>query len=138
MEGAAQSREHNSSSAGPRPRVPGDTAQDPVLALGQVEYRRARESEDAPVAGRPLAVQIRAPPPPEHSGQFRLGAALVTVGADSKAGELAAASVVVPPGVTLCMGPSVATREQRPHRINNSHWVVHLAGAGAASPGVYT
>ena len=68
MEGAAQSREHNSSSAGPRPRVPGDTAQDPVLALGQVEYRRARESEDAPVAGRPLAVQIRDPP---TAGAFR-------------------------------------------------------------------
>ena len=41
--------------------------------------------------------------PPEHLGQCGLGAAVVTVGADSRAGELAATSVVVPPCVTLCL-----------------------------------
>ena len=46
---------------------------------------------------------------------------VVTVGADSRGGNLAAASVVVPPCVTLCLGRSGAARGQRPHRINSSH-----------------
>ena len=46
--------------------------------------------------------------------------AAVTAGVDYRAGDLADASVVVPPGVTLCLGQSGVTREQ-PHRINRSH-----------------
>ena len=46
---------------------------------------------------RPMA------PPPEHPGPCGLGAVVVTVGADSRAGKLAATAVVVPPGVTLCL-----------------------------------
>ena len=51
------------------------------------------------------------PLPREHPGPCGLGAAVVTAGADSRAGELAAASGVVPPGVTLCLGWSGATKE---------------------------
>ena len=35
----------------PDPKVPGDTAQDPVLPLGQADARRTQDSKDAPVAG---------------------------------------------------------------------------------------
>ena len=41
--------------------------------------------------------------PPEHPGPWRLGAEVATAGADSRAGEPAAATVV-PPGVTLYLG----------------------------------
>ena len=44
------------------------------------------------------------PLPWEHPDLCGLGAAVVTAGADSRAGELATASGVVPPGVTLCLG----------------------------------
>ena len=54
----------------------------------------------------PRAVQIGATPPLEHPGPCRLGAAVVTAGADFRAGQLAAATVVVPPGVTLYLGLS--------------------------------
>ena len=74
--------------------APGDTAQDPVILRGQAEAGRAQDSEDAPV-GRPSCAGQR-PPPGSILG--------VTAGVDSRAGELAAASVVVPPGVTLCLG----------------------------------
>ena len=40
-------------------------------------------------------------PTPDHPGPWGLGAAVVTVGADARAGELAAATVIVPPGVIL-------------------------------------
>ena len=46
---------------------------------------------------------------------------VVTAGADSRAGELATATIVVPPDVTLYLGLSRATREQGPHKINSSH-----------------
>ena len=87
-----------------RPQIPGrqaDTAHDPVLSPGRVQ-----DSEDSPVAGQPEAVQISNTPilPWEHLGQCGLGAVVVTVGADSRAGELASTSVVVPPGVILCIG----------------------------------
>ena len=45
-------------------------------------------------------------PTPEHPVPCALGAAVVTVGADSRSGQLAAATVVVPPGVTLYLGLS--------------------------------
>ena len=102
------------------PCVPGHTAQDPVLPLGQVEAGRTQDSKDAPAAGRPSRADQR-PPPPEHLGQCRLVAAGVTARADSSAGELAAASGIVPSGVTVCLGWSRATREEGPHKIKRSH-----------------
>ena len=47
--------------------------------------------------------------------------AAVPAGVDSRAGESATSTVVVPPAVTLCLGLREASREQRPHRINSSH-----------------
>ena len=124
----SRGREHNSSSAGPGPG----------LTPGQAEARRAQDSKDTPAQAVPQAVQVSAPPPPEHPGPCGLGAAVVTAGADSRAGEPAAATVVVPPGVTVCLGRGGAARGQGPHGINSSHWAVHLAGGGAAPPGAHT
>ena len=59
-------RERNPSGTGPNPRAPGDTAQDPVLPLGQAEARRTQDSEDAPAAGRPELCRS-APPTPGAS-----------------------------------------------------------------------
>ena len=103
-----------------------DKTQDPVVPLGQAEAGKEQDSKDAPAMGGPQAVQVgthTAPPlpPQEHLGQCRLGAAVVTVGPDSRTGDPAAASVVVLPGVTLCLEKSRATWEQGPHRINSSH-----------------
>ena len=85
----------------PEPRAPGDTVQDPVLPLGQAEAGRTQDSEDTPASGGPKVCRSAPLPPPEHPGPCELGAVVVTAGADSRAGQLAAASVVVPPGVTL-------------------------------------
>ena len=114
-------RECNPSSAGPRAQGAGDTAQDPALPPGQAESRRTQDSEDAPATGRPRAVQVSAPCPPEHPGPCGLVAAGITAGADTRAGELATASVLVPPDVTLCLGRSRATTEQEPHGVNRFH-----------------
>ena len=77
-----------------------------------------------------------------HPGSIQasvdLETVVVTVGSDSRAGELADASGVVPPGVTLCLGQSGAAREQRPHRVNSSHGAWHLAGGGTAPRGAHT
>ena len=54
----------------------------------------------------PPSCADRRPPPLEHPGTCRLRAPVVTAGADSRAEELAAATVVVPTGVTLCLGLS--------------------------------
>ena len=48
--------------------------------------------------------------PLEHPGPCRLGAVVFTAGADSRAGDLAATSLVVLPCITLCLGWSRATR----------------------------
>ena len=79
-----------------------------------------------------------ATPSLEHPGPCALGAAVVTAGADSRAGELDATTAVVHSGVTLYLGLSMATRELEPHRINSYHGTVHLAGGGAAPPGAHT
>ena len=105
----------------PDPRALGATAQDPALVLGQAEDGRVQDSEDAPATGCPQAVQISASRPRSIQGSVDWETVVVTAGADSRAGELAAASVVVPPGVILCLGWSGATREQGPHRVNSSH-----------------
>ena len=54
----------------------------------------------------PPSCADQCPQPLEHPGPCGLRAAIVTAGADSRAGELAAATVVVPPGVTLYRGLS--------------------------------
>ena len=41
--------------------MPGDTAQNPALPLGQEEPGRAQDSEDAPATGRFRALQISTP-----------------------------------------------------------------------------
>ena len=102
------------------PKAPGNTAQDRVLPLGQVEARRTQDSRDAPASGTPELCRS-APPPPVNPDPCGLATAVVTTGVDSGAGELAAANIVLPPGVTLCLGLSRATSEQGPHRINSFH-----------------
>ena len=47
----------------PEPRATGDTAQGPVLPLGKAEAGRTHDSEDAPAASQPRAMQIRASRP---------------------------------------------------------------------------
>ena len=65
----------------------------------------------------PQAVQISVPTLPwEHLGQCGLGAVVVTVGADSRAGELGAATVVAPPGVSqgkLPLSLKVASQDKQ-------------------------
>ena len=90
----------------PEPRTPGNTAQDPALPLGQAEAGRTQDSEDAPATrGAALSCAGQHPPPLEHPGLCGLGAVGDTAGADSRAGELAATRLVVPPSVT-CLGQS--------------------------------
>ena len=106
----------------PDPRAPGDTAQDAALPLG-----KGRGGEGT---GEQGFSSRRVPPSWADKHPPTLGAsrpvwetAVVTAGANSGAGRLDAASVVVPPGVTLCLGsiPGIPTREQGPHRIKSPH-----------------
>ena len=89
----------------PDSREPGHTAQDPALPPGKAEVGRAQESEDSLPSGAPKLCRS-AHLAREHPGQCGLEdweTVVVTGGADSRAGELAATSVVVPPGVTSCL-----------------------------------
>ena len=107
----------------PEPTALGDTVQDLALLLGQVEAGRTQDSEDTPAARRRRAVQISAPQPRSIQAiqaSVEWETVEVTAGADSRAGELATASGVVPPGVTLSLGQRGATREQRLHGVNSS------------------
>ena len=63
------------------------------------------------------------PPPPEYPSHYGLGAVVVTAGADSR-------TVVAPPGVTLYLRLSRATREEGPHRINTRTKPYTWQGAG--------
>ena len=106
-----------------RPWIPGhqaDTAQDPVLPLGQAEAGRAEDSKDPPAARHPQAVQISAPHSWEHPGECRPVAAGVTGRADSRAGRVAA-PVWLFLLVSPCAWESGATREQGPQGVNSSH-----------------
>ena len=71
----------------------------------------------------PLSCADQRPPHPVPgiSRPVQNGTVVLTGGADSRAGELAAASLVVPPCVTVCLGLSGTTREEGLHRINSSH-----------------
>ena len=94
-----------------------DTAQDPAISPGQVEMRRAQDSKDTPASRCPLAVQISAPASREHLDQCRVGAAVMTGGADSRAGDLAAANVLF---LLMSSGTweRASAKGQRPHRKN--------------------
>ena len=99
-------------------RAPGDSAQDPALPSGQVEAGRAQDSEDAPVSRHPKLCRSRCPQSIQASAAGET--VVVTAGADSRAGRLAAASHIVPPCVTLCLVGSQPPRK-RGLRINSSH-----------------
>ena len=103
-EGAAQPQEHNSSRTGPRAKGTGRWCP----RSGDSPWERWR-------SGRPRIVRTLLPPvtpssadqcpqPPEHPDTCGMGAVVVTVGADSRAGELDTITVVVPPVVTLYLG----------------------------------
>ena len=89
----------------PGPRALGDTTQNPVLPCGRQRsggHRTARSL--LPLGHR--AVQVSAHGP-EYRGPCALRAAVVNEGADARAGQLAAGTVVVPPGITLYLGLSI-------------------------------
>ena len=92
-------------SQAPDARAVGDTVQNPVLPSGQAEAGRAQDSEDTPAAGHPRVVQTSASYPRSIQASTEWETVVVTMGADSRAGELNAATVV-PPCVTLCLGGS--------------------------------
>ena len=89
------------------------------LHPGQAEAGRPRQDSKDTCRWGPQAEQVRGPAP-EHPVPCRLGVAVVTAGADSRAGELATATAIVP-CVTSCHGQSRAAGEEGPHRINSSH-----------------
>ena len=118
---AAQPQEHDSSSTGPGAQ--GARRHSPRSGAPP---RTGGGWEDTGEQGHsghraPTSYADQRPPPPEQPGPCGLGTAVVTAGADSRAGELATATVVILPGVILYLGWSGATKEQRPHRINSSH-----------------
>ena len=87
-------------SCGPRTLIPAAQAPQPrkqswsslgsCSSPGKVEAGRAQGSEYAPAPGRPELYRSVPPSPPwEHPGLCRLGAAVVTVVADSRPVELA-------------------------------------------------
>ena len=89
-----------------RPRIPGrwDTAHHPVLPPpGQVEGGVHRTG-NSPAAGRPGVVQVSDPHHRSIQASVDWETRVVTRGELTPGPDLAAASVVVPPGVTLCLG----------------------------------
>ena len=82
------------------PKALGNTAQDLVLPPGQVEAGRTQGSKDTPATGIPELCRA-APPIGSIQAPADWETAVVTAGADSRAGELTAATVVVPSAVTL-------------------------------------
>ena len=94
------------------PRAPGDTVHDLALPPGQAKVERAQDREGT---GRSVPLTR------EYQASVDRETALVTGGADSRAGDPAVASAFVPTGVTLCLGRSRATREQEPKGVNRSH-----------------
>ena len=115
----------------PEPRAPGNTAPDPAPPPRQAGAGRAQDSEDAPVPGAPSCAG-QGPPPQNHLGQWGLGAGVVTVGVDSRAGDLAAVSVV-PPGVTWCFQRwGHQGLEASSHGVNSSHEFAPGRGQGSS------
>ena len=116
---------------GPRAQGAGGHSPGSGAPPGQAEAGRTQDSQVAPAPGRPELYRS-AGPPLEHPGPCTLGAAVVTAGADSRAAQLAAPTVVVPPGVTLYLGLSRGlTDKQLP--------LSHTPGRGlGSSPGAHT
>ena len=103
----------------PEPRAPGDTAQDPALPPDRRMPGGHRATRTLLLrVGLSCADQCPRRQSIQAPGS---GGVVVSAGADSTAGELAALTVVVPPGVTLYLGLRSAAREQGPHRINSPH-----------------
>ena len=119
--GGCAAREHNSSGAGPGDQGTGGHGPGSGTPLGTGGGREDTGQQGRSCCWAPLSCTDQRPPTPEHPGPCGGEAAVVTAGPDSRSGELATASLVVPPCVTLCLGWSRATREQGPHRINSSH-----------------
>ena len=119
----------------PELRVLGETGQDLALHLGQAEAGRAQDSKDPLPPGGP-SCEDRRPPPPEQPGPCGLRVQVVTMGADSRDGELAVATVVAPPGASqdkkLPLSITLASEDKQ----------LPLSGAPgrglSSSPGAYT
>ena len=105
----------------PESKKPGNTAQ--ILSLWKGRGQENIGQPGCSCRQAPLNCEGRWPHTwsPEHPGSRGLGVEGRTEEADSRAGEVAAKSVVFPHYVTLCQGRSRAPREHGPHRINSSH-----------------
>ena len=86
--GGYVAQERDSSSGDPRAQGNRDTAQEPVLPLGQVEAGRTQDSKDAPALGDPELCRSAPPAPQSIQAPADWETAIVTAGADSRAGEL--------------------------------------------------
>ena len=101
LSSGAETWERDSSSTGPGVQGARENSPRSCAPLRQAGAGRAQDSQDASVPGAPGCAG-QGPPPRNHLGQWGLGAGVVTVGVDSRAGDLAAVSVV-PPGVPLVL-----------------------------------
>ena len=131
----SRGRERESSGAGPRPRARG-TQPRALCSPRDREAGRAQDSEDAPARGPELCRS--APPPREHPGRcgLGLGAAGVTAGADSRAGELPPpvwSFLLVSPCAWDGAGPQ-GTGASRGQQLPLSP----APGGGGAPPGAHT
>ena len=112
----------HSSSTGPRSQVTKQTQ--PRILHSRRDRRKSgghRTARTLLAPGTPKLCRSAPPAPGSIQASVDWETVVVTAGADSRAGRLAAASVVIPAGETLCLRLSRATREQGPHRINSSH-----------------
>ena len=79
---------------GPDPRTPNRHSLGSCTTLGQVEACRAQDSEDSPAARCPQAVQFNTTCPWSIQASVYRNTVVVTAGAHSRTGELAATSVL--------------------------------------------
>ena len=75
------------------PRAPEDTAEDPVLPQGQAQAWKTQGSKDAPADGQPRDVQVHAIRLRGIQTSTDWETSVVTAGADSRDGDMAAATV---------------------------------------------
>ena len=92
----------------PEPRAPGDTAQHPALPRDRQRRGGHGTARTLLPLGTPELCRSAPPTPRSTQASADWETVVVTAGADSRAGELAA--TVVPPCVTLCLGQSRAAR----------------------------
>ena len=81
----------------------------------------------------PAGCEITAPTPSQEESQEDWETAAVSAGSWLQSWN----SGHLPCCFPRAWGESTA-REQRSHRVNSSHWALHLAGGGAAPPGAHT